>query len=54
MILAVVAITYYAFNQGLPFVHQFTLNAIVTQQRQRPWRRSRSGSPESTSGRSRA
>jgi virulence factor Mce-like protein len=29
MILAVVAITFYAFNQGLPFVHKFTVSAVV-------------------------
>src|SRR5436305_5511236 len=29
-ILAVVFVTYYAFNQGLPFVHRFTLHALVT------------------------
>jgi phospholipid/cholesterol/gamma-HCH transport system substrate-binding protein len=29
-ILAIVFVTYYAFNQGLPFVHRFTLHALVT------------------------
>ena len=29
MIMAVVFITYYAFNQGVPFVHRYTLHAMV-------------------------
>jgi phospholipid/cholesterol/gamma-HCH transport system substrate-binding protein len=29
MILAALAVTYYAFNQGLPFVHKFTVSAVV-------------------------
>lgn len=29
VILGVAAVTFYAFNQGLPFVHQFTLSAVV-------------------------
>jgi phospholipid/cholesterol/gamma-HCH transport system substrate-binding protein len=29
VVLVVVAITYYAFNQALPFVHKFTVNAVV-------------------------
>ncbi len=29
MLFALFAITYYAFNQGLPFVHKFTVNAVV-------------------------
>ena len=29
VILAAAAVTYYAFNQGLPFVPQFTLHASV-------------------------
>ena len=29
VILATVAITYYAFNEGLPFVHGFRLHAVV-------------------------
>jgi phospholipid/cholesterol/gamma-HCH transport system substrate-binding protein len=29
MLLVLVAITFYAFNQGLPFVHKFTLSALV-------------------------
>jgi virulence factor Mce-like protein len=29
MLLALFAVTYYAFNQGLPFVHKFTVNAVV-------------------------
>lgn len=29
MALALAAVTFYAFNQGLPFVHRFTVNAIV-------------------------
>lgn len=29
MILAVAAVTFYAFNQGLPFVHRYTLYAVV-------------------------
>jgi phospholipid/cholesterol/gamma-HCH transport system substrate-binding protein len=29
VILSVAAVTFYAFNQGLPFVHQFTLHAVV-------------------------
>ena len=30
VIAAIAAITFYAFNRGVPFVHQFTMNAIVT------------------------
>jgi virulence factor Mce-like protein len=30
VIAAVVATTFYAFNRGVPFVHHFTLNALVT------------------------
>ncbi|HEY2160576.1 MAG TPA: MlaD family protein [Solirubrobacteraceae bacterium] len=30
VIAAVAAITFYAFNRGVPFVHHFTLNALVT------------------------
>jgi phospholipid/cholesterol/gamma-HCH transport system substrate-binding protein len=29
MLFALFAITYYAFNEGLPFVHKFTVNAVV-------------------------
>jgi phospholipid/cholesterol/gamma-HCH transport system substrate-binding protein len=29
VILGTVAVTFYAFNQGLPFTHQFTLSAVV-------------------------
>ena len=29
VILATAAVTAYAFNQGLPFVHHFTLTAVV-------------------------
>ena len=30
VILATAFVTYYAFNQGLPFVHRFTLYALVS------------------------
>ncbi|HEY3729171.1 MAG TPA: MlaD family protein [Solirubrobacteraceae bacterium] len=30
MILAALAVTYYAFNQGLPFQHEFTVSAVVS------------------------
>jgi virulence factor Mce-like protein len=30
MIAAIAAITFYAFNRGVPFAHQFTMNVIVT------------------------
>jgi phospholipid/cholesterol/gamma-HCH transport system substrate-binding protein len=30
VIAVIVAVTFYAFNRGLPFVHHFTLNALVT------------------------
>ncbi len=30
MLFAILAITYYAFNRGVPFQHQFTMNAVVT------------------------
>jgi virulence factor Mce-like protein len=29
MIVAVIAVTYYAFNEGLPFGHRFTVSAVV-------------------------
>ncbi|HZU60429.1 MAG TPA: MlaD family protein, partial [Solirubrobacteraceae bacterium] len=30
VILVTAAVTFYAFNQGLPFTHQFTLSATVS------------------------
>lgn len=30
MVIALVAVTFYAFNQGLPFVHRFTVGAVVS------------------------
>ena len=37
-ILATVFVIYYAFNQGLPFVHRHTVYAVVNNQRQCPCR----------------